>query len=271
MIFLTGCSGSQVFLVLLLLLFAGFWVVVRLRKGQVERDEETSSITIPEPKAEGTVSHAPSESRPLTPIDAPMIQARLETLGLWEALGTNHKERLKRDILETCREGEADFWWAPLLRFAETVRFQKGAAPCAVVRVRCTLVKRVYDRVTTIAFLMRQSGIQITEIRDENGKPVPESRTVESARFQVLYKLGGTSGRLPVQVEDEELDIPDLVGRLNRLFIRYHIGYRLLLMGPAQERYCVLFTPSVDADRAAKSGWGQLCVYREGGGEASSS
>ena len=213
-----------------------------------------------EPAEAARVSSTPKEDRPrmLTPLDVPMIQARLQTLGIYEALDPRYEDRLKRLVQEQCRERKEGMWWTPLQEFAQEMQFRRQGAPVLVLDARCEDLDAMAERIIGFSELLLGSGVQLRGARMASGDT--NTDVTGLVRLQLSYRRAGTDGVITARSEDGVIDVPALVGELNRMLIAGRWGRRLLMLPPHGTLYAVVRCEAQVAARAERTNWGSTCA-----------
>jgi len=194
----------------------------------------------------------------LTTMDAPMIQARMEKLGIFEVLEGHQADRLKRLIKEHCQEGREEVWWGPLQEFAKGLRYQRGEAPCVVISSRTWKIKMLRNDIDALSYMVRDSGIQLDDIQKDDGKPAHDEDDIKAAEYRIAYKRGETAATFDVHYKEGVLDVIGLVRTLNGVLNQTGDSHRIFVLPPVDPYWCLVYTTQPAAERAAQSRWGRL-------------
>ena len=222
----------------------------------------TSNKTSDQAEGEDLEAFQSEPIRKLTTLDAPMIQARFDKLGVFAGLEPYQQERLRRMIKEHCQQGKEEIWWGPLQEFAKGLRYQKGDMVAHVLVSKAWKVKGIRRDVDTLGYMVRMSRIQLENFTTKEGKALHGEDTVEDGAYRISYKFGDQTNCIPAICRDGHFDIIDMVRQLNGLFRRLRTPKRLLLLPPWDENWCVVWTDIPAAERAASAKWGRLLYPR---------
>lgn len=199
----------------------------------------------------------------LTTMDAPMIQARLEKLGIFDELEAHQVDRLKKLIKEHCQEGREEPWWGPLQEFAKGLRFQKGNMPCVVISSRPWKGSGLRKDIDSISYMIRDSGVELDDVQRMDGKPLHSEDDVKDEEYRVLYKKGERKGDFSLRYRNNILDVIDLARSLNGLLAVAGDSHRFFVLPPMDPHWCLVHTVLPAAERAAQSKWGRLPLPRQ--------
>ncbi|MFH1467511.1 MAG: hypothetical protein ABIO70_24210 [Pseudomonadota bacterium] len=202
--------------------------------------------------------------RALSPLEVPTIQARFEKLGIWKALNEYQAETLRRLVLEACREGRVALWWSPLAELARHLDYSKGEVPVVIMDARLHTVVLVRRNLLALDYLIRGRGLQIDDVRGEDEAELEADKVLEDGRYWVVYRVREHAYRFPLTIAGGQVDVHDLVGRINGLLARRHAADRLLLLPPEGAVWCVVCCVFSTAEQVHRAGWGQLTLPKEG-------
>jgi len=219
----------------------------------------------PEPKSfaiSGEVEPIHEEPKALTALDAPMIQARLEKLGLMRRANHHEGEELRRTVLDQCQRGGVGLWWQPLAKFSKA-----GQSRVGITAVDASAVSSV-GLAQTVAALskgLEEINVRLAGPQDEDGNDVGTNWSVGAAgEAGVRWTWGSRSGAMTITVHDGALDVPDFVRSINGLLLEIGLGHRLVLLAPAENDWCTVLAEVEHAERAAGARWGQILVPAAG-------
>lgn len=203
-------------------------------------------------------------TRKLSPLDVPTIQARFEKLGIWKALNEYQAETLRHLVLEACREGRVTLWWSPLAELARHLDYSKGEVPVVILDASLRTVVQVRRELLALDYQIRGRGVQLEDVRADNGAELDADKILEDGRYCVVYCVRERAFRFPLIVSQGLLDLHDLVRRLNGLLARRQAADRLLLLPPLGTAWCAVCCVFSTAEQVHRAGWGQLVLPLEG-------
>ena len=198
------------------------------------------------------------DAKKLSPLDVPMIQARYEKLGVWEHLSEHQSDMLRHTIMEHCKEGRVELWWAPLIEFARFLDYQKGEMPALIMDASTLEVVQVRKYLFAMDYRLRRSGLALEDITGADGKEFEPDHTLTDGAYKVIYKVRDRAFRFPVEVRDGRLDILGLVRTVNGLCERKKAKGRFVLLPPAQPVWCVVYALFITAEQLHRAQWAQL-------------
>ena len=221
------------------------------RSSQAEPEPEPASVAKAMKKAD-------DKPRVLKPLDAPVIQARISHMGIYEYLDARYHSDLKRIVMEHCRAGNEEIWWWPLTEFLDGLRFSHTELPIQVIAAPCHVIENLTDRIVPLEAFTRGKGFQIKAIASAEGEPLAGDAVARDGTYQVQYAFKQKPGVFPVNITDGALDIPGLAASLNAIFRDRGLGDRVLLLPPQEATYGLVHCPATSAERAADHRWGRL-------------
>ena len=223
--------------------------VANLFRGEKSSAEPTPAVLVKETTPKGP--------RPLTTLDVPMITARLETLGVFEALDPSHADRLKRMIQEQCRERVVGPWWIPLRQFLNEMIFRRRSPPVVVFSEKVTDSETLRDDIQRLAALLEGSRLLISGLRTGADAPLPEQ--IADGELIVHYRIGrGTPQTFSSRVEGGVLDVSGLVSQLNEILKQGSWTHRMLMLPPHEGDWAIVRCRAAVAERAVSTKWGVL-------------
>lgn len=199
------------------------------------------------------------ERRVLSPVDVPMIQARIEKLGILEALSANQKDKLRRKILELCQNRQEGLWWEPLHVFIKSVRSNKDLC-VRIVDASDNRVPNLLELLDGISHIIRHSGMQLGKCLSEAGALLSRDAVLYDETYTVHYVFREQKGTLPFVVRDGKMDICSFVRGLNTKQKAFRSHSRMLVLAPDENTWCIVYCGLTEAERASASKWGQLYI-----------
>ncbi len=196
--------------------------------------------------------------RKLSPLDVPMIQARYEKLGIWEHLSEHQGDMLRQSIIEDCKEGKVQQWWATLIQFARFLDYQKGEMPAMLMDASKLQAVEVRKYLFALDYRLRRSGLALIDITGPEGEKFEPDHVLGDGSYKVIYKVRDRAYRFPVKVADGQLDIEGLVRTVNGLCERKKAKGRFLLLPDAAPMHCVVYALFTTAEQIQHSRWAAL-------------
>ncbi len=196
--------------------------------------------------------------RKLSPLDVPMIRARYEKLGVWEHLSEHQGDMLRQTIIEHCKEGRVELWWAPLVDFAKYLDYQKGEMPAIIMDASKLEAVQVRKYLFALDYRLRRSGLALIDITGPDGEKFEPDHTLEDGTYKVVYRVRDRAFRFPVGVSGGQLDIVGLVRTVNGLCERKKAKGRFLLLPDAAPLHCVVYALFTTAEQVQRSRWAAL-------------
>lgn len=232
--------------------------LTRLFKGTVSGEGSGEAGTRNDPEVVKKTQVDLSVPRELSPVDSPTIQARFKTMGIFDTLDPNREQDLKRIILTRCRERHTEIWWWSLREFLRIKKSHKGEMPFQVVTADCEMFMHVKERIFALEELVRAEGVQFRNIRTNEGELMHDRTPVTDGEYRVRYMIRELEGFVPITLREGTLDVPLLVRQLNGICRAQRWSYRLVLLPPQENTYCVLRCNIAAAERTAATQWGSL-------------
>jgi hypothetical protein len=199
-----------------------------------------------------------ASARRLTSLDVPMIQARFEKLGILEHLSEHQADTLRQTILEHCKEGREELWWASLVEFATYLDYQKGEMPAIIMDARALEALQVRKCLFAMDYRLRRSGLMLEDLQDDKGQEIATDATLEDGTYKVVYKVRERAFRFPVTVSEGRFDVLGLIRTVNGLCERKQAKGRFLVLPPQDDTWCIVYAVFTTADQVQRAQWAQL-------------
>jgi len=201
------------------------------------------------------------EPRVLTALDASMIQARLDKLGMAERLSHYDMEQMRRSVLDDCQRGKVGLWWEPLRGF---VRGRAGRAGVNVVDARETSHTSLVRMLHALSKGIEETNVKLEHLVDRRGETMAADawRVADGSAF-ISWEWGSRTGTIPMSAPDGKLDVVALVRALNGLFGWLGSPNRLVLFAPDGDSWCFVLSGAGSAEGAGSAPWGQLLMPSE--------
>jgi hypothetical protein len=228
----------------------------KLLGGAPEEVEPEKSASKPDsrPAPASEPEHEPGQG-PLRPLDAPMIQARFQALGVTRHLEQKNRHELRNTVMSTCRGGQSVPWWWPLRAFARTARLPPHQLPFASVSRRAASVAELNRSLKQISTVSSVHKLRFEPVCGEDKNTRHPADKLKDDTLHLPAILGGSTYGLEVSVSEGLLDVAGLASQLNAIFQENSLNERMLVLPEHSGQAGLLLCTSSEAEQAEGSGW----------------
>jgi hypothetical protein len=219
-----------------------------------EKPEKSASKSDSTPSSPSEPEPEPGKG-PLRPLDAPMIQARFQALGVTRHLEQASRHELRNTVMSTCRGGQTVPWWWPLRGFAKTARLPPQQLPFASVSRRAATVAELNRSLKLISTISTVHKLRFEPACGPDKNTRHPADKLKDDTLHLPANIGGSTYGLVLSVSEGVLDVSGLADQLNALFRSNSWNERLLLLPEHSGQAGLLLCTSAEAEQAQGSGW----------------